>query len=172
MLLWASTASSQRQHRPETSLLPRWTQIIYTQALVRFEVYIPLLDGANAQYNLRETLFNLSVFNSLFTFKASSTLCRINLKTQLYCYGYTFRPHYYASIRIERSTKTELFENAFQSGTIWKRYFFVLVWTENFLYPQLFVYAHVILSCNLFSQVLQHGEEYDIFCVLDNIYLL
>ena len=62
----------------------------------------------------------------------------------------------------------ELFENAFQSGTIWKRYFFVLVWTENFLYPQLFEYADVILSCNLSSQVLQHGEEYDIFCVLDN----
>ena len=33
-------------------------------------------------------------------------------------------------IRIKRSTKTEHFENALQSGTIWKRYFFVLVWTE------------------------------------------
>ena len=56
-------------------------------------------------------------------------------------------------IRIKRSTKTEVFENALQSGTIWKRYFFVLVWTENFLYPQLFEYADVILSCNLSSQV-------------------
>ena len=56
-------------------------------------------------------------------------------------------------IRIKRSTKTELFENALQSGTIWKRYFFVLVWTENFLYPQLFEYADIILSCNLSSQV-------------------
>ena len=37
---------------------------------------------------------------------------------------------------------------------------------------ELFVYADVILSCNLSSQVLQHGKEYDIFCVLDNIYLL
>ena len=59
-------------------------------------------------------------------------------------------------IRIKRSTKTELFENALQSGTIWKRYFFVLVWTENVLYPQLFEYADVILSWNLSSQVLQH----------------
>ena len=57
-------------------------------------------------------------------------------------------------IRIKRSTKTELFENALQSGTIWKRYFFVLVWTENFLYPQLFEYTVVILSCNLSSQVI------------------
>ena len=56
-------------------------------------------------------------------------------------------------IRIKRSTKTELFENALQSGTIWERYFFVLVWTETFLYPQLFEYANVILSCNLSSQV-------------------
>ena len=63
----------------------------------------------------------------------------------------------------------ELFENTFQSGTIRKRYFFVLVWTENFLYLQLFEYTDVILSCNLSSQVLQHGKEYDIFCVLDNI---
>ena len=37
------------------------------------------------------------------------------------------------------------------------------------MYLQLFEYADVILSCNLSSQVLQHGEEYDIFCVLDNI---
>ena len=35
-------------------------------------------------------------------------------------------------IRIKRSMKTELFENALQSGTIWKRYFFVLVWTRTF----------------------------------------
>ena len=26
-----------------------------------------------------------------------------------------------------------------------------------------------ILACNLSSQVLQHGKEYDIFCVLDNL---
>ena len=50
--------------------------------------------------------------------KASSTLCRINLKTQLYCYGLAFRPHYNAHIRIKRSAKTELFEYALQSGTI------------------------------------------------------
>ena len=62
-------------------------------------------------------------------------------------------------IRIKRSTKTELFENALQSGTIWKRYFFVLVWTENFLYPQLFEYADVILSCNLFSQVINMAKN-------------
>ena len=62
-------------------------------------------------------------------------------------------------IRIKRSTKTELFENALQSGTIWKRYFFVLVWTENFLYPQLFEYADVILSCNLSSQVINMAKN-------------
>ena len=53
----------------------------------------------------------------------------------------------------------ELFENALQSGTIWKRYFFVLVWTENFLYPQLFEYADVILSCNLSSQVINMAKN-------------
>ena len=62
-------------------------------------------------------------------------------------------------VRIKRSTKTELFENALQSGTIWKRYFFVLVWTENFLYPQLFDYADVILSCNLSSQVINMAKN-------------
>ena len=36
---------------------------------------------------------------------------------------------------------------------------------ENFLYPQLFKYADVILSCNLSYQVLQHGEEYDILYI-------
>ena len=65
-------------------------------------------------------------------------------------------------IRIKRSTKTELFENALQSGTIWKRYCFVLVWTENFLYPQLFEYADVILSRKFIFPSNQHGEEYDI----------
>ena len=62
-------------------------------------------------------------------------------------------------IRIKRSTKTELFENALQSRTIWKRYFFVLVWTENVLYPQLLEYADVILSCNLSSQVFNMAKN-------------
>ena len=62
-------------------------------------------------------------------------------------------------IRIKRSTKTELFENALQSGTIWKQYFFVLMWTENFLYPQLFEYADIILSCNLSSQVINMAKN-------------
>ena len=31
--------------------------------------------------------------------------------------------------------------------------FFLLVWTENFSYPELFEYAHVILSCDLSSQI-------------------
>ena len=37
--------------------------------------------------------------------------------------------------------------------------FFVLVWTENFLYPQLFEYADVILSCNLSSQVINMAKN-------------
>ena len=37
--------------------------------------------------------------------------------------------------------------------------FFVLVWTENFLYPQLFKYAAVILSCNLSSQVINMAKN-------------
>ena len=36
-------------------------------------------------------VFSLSLCQSLSL--APSTLCRINLKTQLYCYGYGFRPH-------------------------------------------------------------------------------
>ena len=80
-------------------------------------------------------------------FENATLLLRIRLPSTLI----RLYPH-------KRSTKTELFENVFQSGTIRKRYFFALVWTENLLYPQLFEYADVILSCNFSSQVLQHGE--------------
>ena len=79
------------------------------------------------------------VHTMLDKFENATLLLRIRLPSTLIC--------------IKRSTKTELFENALQSGTIRKRYFFVLVWTENFLCPQLFEYADVILSCNLSSQV-------------------
>ena len=34
-----------------------------------------------------------------------------------------------------------------------KTQLFVLVWTGNFSYPELFEYAYVILSCDLSSQV-------------------
>ena len=50
--------------------------------------------------------------------------------------------------------------------------FFLLVWTENFSYPELFEYAHVILSCDLSSHFsrseIQHGGQHDVFCVVDN----
>ena len=44
-----------------------------------------------------------------------STLHRFQTKTILFCSGYGYRPHY-------NGPKTDRFENALQSGTIWKRY--------------------------------------------------
>jgi len=61
----------------------------------------------------------------------ASTLPRRNLKTQLYFCGEAH--HLYLS-----ATKTELFENALQTGGIWKRRLCVLVWTENILKTSLF----------------------------------
>ena len=42
------------------------------------------------------------------------------MKTELFCSGYGYRPHHNAR---KRSSKAEPFENAFQSGAIWKRCF-------------------------------------------------
>ena len=36
----------------------------------------------------------------------------------------------------------------------------MLVWTENFSYPEPFEYAHVILSCDLSSQIFL-GQKFD-----------
>ena len=81
------------------------------------------------------------VHTMLDKFEKATLLLRIRLPSTL--------------IRIKRSTKTELFENALQSGTIWKRYFFVLVWTENFLYPQLLICQQQLRSSNF----LFHNSE-------------
>ena len=54
---------------------------------------------------------------------APSTLIRFKTKTELFCSGYGYRPHYNA-------------ENALQSGAIWKRRFWkrwFLVWTEKMM---------------------------------------
>ena len=50
-------------------------------------------------------------------FKASSTLIRFQMKTELFCSGYISS----TLQRRKRSPKTEPFENALQSGAIWKR---------------------------------------------------
>ena len=52
----------------------------------------------------------------------------LNLKTQLYS---TVKP----TVHTNPETKTELFENALQTGGIW---LCVLVWTENILKTELF----------------------------------
>ena len=52
--------------------------------------------------------------------QATSTLIRFQTKTELFCSGYGYRP---TLQRQKRSPKTEPFENALQSGAIWKRCF-------------------------------------------------
>ena len=110
-----------------------------------FAIKLPRDQGSNA----RTTSCNHVSLGPVHTmpdkFENATLLLRIRLPSTL--------------IRIKRATKTELFENALQSGTIWKRYFFVLVWTENFLYPQHFEYADIILSCNLSSQVINMAKN-------------
>ena len=51
--------------------------------------------------------------------KAPSTLIRFQTKTELFCSGYGYRPHYNA----ENDHRKRSFENALQSGAIWKRCF-------------------------------------------------
>ena len=110
---------------------------------IRDDIVIKLADKGGAVVVWRTDIYKQKALGLVYTmpdkFENATLLLRIRLPS--------------TQIRIKRSTKTELFENALQSETIWKRYFFVLVWTENFLCPQLFEYADVILSCNLSSQV-------------------
>ena len=85
------------------------------------------------------------------------------------------RPHYAGKIWKRNfivtdtpSVHTNTHKKIHENGTFWKRspewnnlktILFVLVSTENFLYPQLFEYADVILSCNLSSQVINMAKN-------------
>ena len=56
-------------------------------------------------------LFVADIVHGLFAFfKAPSTQIRFQTKTELFCSGYVYRPHY--------NVETEPFENALQSGAI------------------------------------------------------
>ena len=64
--------------------------------------------------------------------KSPSTLIRFQTKTELFCSECGYRSS--TLQRRKRSPKTEAFENAIQSGAIWKRCFWkrcFLVWTEK-----------------------------------------
>ena len=67
------------------------------------------------------------------------------------------------SVADTASVHTNTHKKIHENGSFWKHspewnnlktILFLLVWTENFLYPQLFEYAEIILSCNLSSQVI------------------
>ena len=53
--------------------------------------------------------------------KAPSTLIRFQTKTELFCSGYGYRPHYNAEN--DHRKRSPAFENALQSGAISKRCF-------------------------------------------------
>ena len=64
-------------------------------------------------------------------FKAPSTLIRFQTKTELFCSGYGYRPHYNAENdqRKRSYSKTLSRVERFENDAFWKRCF--LVWTEK-----------------------------------------
>ena len=67
----------------------------------------------------------------MVAFKAPSTLIRFQTKTELFCSGYGYRPHYNAENdhRKRSHSKTLSRVERFQNDAFWKRCF--LVWTEK-----------------------------------------
>ena len=67
--------------------------------------------------------------NVRFLYKAPSTLIRFQMKTELFCPGYGYRPHYNAENdhRKRSHSKTLSRVERFENDAFWKRCF--LVWT-------------------------------------------
>ena len=63
--------------------------------------------------------------------KAPSTLIRFQTKTELFCSGYGYRPHYNAENdhRKRSHSKTLSWVERFENDAFWKQY--LLVWTEK-----------------------------------------
>ena len=94
-------------------------------------------------------------------FENATLLLRIRLPSTLIClYQHkNISENYWNFLKIPY--RVEQFEN---------ETFFVLMWTENFLYPQLFEYVTLMSFCPVIY--LQHGVEHNIFCVVYNNHLL
>ena len=105
-----------------------------------------LLDKLNIKHHVSTRKKNMSCLGPVHTmpdkFENATLLLWIRLPSTLI----RLYPH-------KEIHENGTFENVFQSGTIRKRNFFVLVWTENFLYPQLFEYADVILSTSTLRRI-------------------
>ena len=73
----------------------------------------------------------LSQWELILTSKAPSTLIRFQTKTELFCSGYGYRPHYNAANdhRKRSHSKTLSKVERFENDVFWKRCF--LVWTEK-----------------------------------------
>ena len=78
----------------------------------------------------------------IFTVKANVHNNPPRLKTELFenplQTGGIWKRQLYVLVWTEDILKTELFENPLQTGRIWKRQLYVLVWTENILKTELF----------------------------------
>ena len=64
-------------------------------------------------------------------YKVSTTLMRFHLKTHRFRYVFTSRPHCNDRKRRPSFSETETFENASESGDIWKRNRYVLMWLHE-----------------------------------------
>ena len=84
---------------------------------------------SSAAYLCKKLYMRISEF--MPGLKALSKRIRFDLKTQLFLCGYSDVRLPSTRSRWKRSMKTELFENAHQSGTFWKHYFRVYMWTEE-----------------------------------------
>lgn len=80
---------------------------------------------------------------------ALSTLYQRQLKTEPYFCGWADYSH-------QSSTRTELFENPFQTNRIWKHWLYILVWMENTLKMEL-----VRPPCPLQFPITFHGKTTD-----------
>ena len=92
--------------------MPDAPDIVLCSKLCRHNPTDPKLQRVKAAYCTCKTQVYMSM--------APSTLIRFQTKTELFCSGYGYRPHYNAE---NDHKKTEPFENALQSGAIWKRCF-------------------------------------------------
>ena len=80
-------------------------------------------------YHTLPIFFRAPCFTFCITFKAPSTLIRFQTKTELFCSGYGYRPHYNAENdhRKRSHSKTLSRVERFENDAFWKRCF--LVWT-------------------------------------------
>ena len=65
--------------------------------------------------------------------KAPSARMRFHLKTQTFCCVFMSRPHENDENDVSFPMKTQTFENALQSGKIWKREYRLRVWKRKLL---------------------------------------